>query len=82
MRNPSCILILMAEFYTGSHSICRNSILQKLFVFVGNGEKAGSGADIIKKGWKDNKWPQSILSKRVQPNKSILTLSAGEIVDF
>lgn len=55
---------------------------KKLIMFLGNGEKAGSGADIIKKGWDDNKWPQPVLSERVQPNESILTLSVGEIVDF
>ena len=82
MRNPGCMLISVAEFYAGSHSVCRNPILQKLFMFLGNGEKAGSGADIIKKGWDDNKWPQPVLSERVQPNESILTLSVGEIVDF
>ena len=77
--NPGCMLISVAEFYAGSHSICRNPTLQKLFMFLGNGEKAGSGADIIKKGWKDNKWPQPVLSERVQPNESILTLSVGDV---
>ena len=43
-------------------------------MFLGNGEKAGSGADIIKKGWKDNKWPQPILSERVQPDETEMTL--------
>jgi predicted HTH transcriptional regulator len=52
---------------------------KKLFMFLGNGEKAGSGADIIKKGWRDNKWPQPVLSERVQPNESILTLSVGDV---
>ena len=79
MRNPGCMLISVAEFYAGSHSICRNPTLQKLFMFLGNGEKAGSGADIIKKGWRDNKWPQPVLSERVQPNESILTLSVGDV---
>ena len=43
-------------------------------MFLGNGEKAGSGADIIKKGWEDNKWPQPILSERVQPDETEMTL--------
>ena len=43
-------------------------------MIFGNGEKAGSGADIIKKGWTDNKWPQPVLSERVQPDEILMTL--------
>ena len=75
MRNPGCMLISVADFYAGSHSICRNPLLQKLFMFLGNGEKAGSGADIIKKGWADNKWTQPILSERTQPDECLMTLT-------
>jgi len=81
MRNPGCMLISVAEFYAGSHSICRNPTLQKLFMFLGNGEKAGSGADIIKKGWRDNKWPQPVLSERVQPNETEMTLGIEEVLE-
>ena len=28
-----------------------------MFEMIGGGERAGSGADTIKKGWADNKWP-------------------------
>lgn len=44
-------------------------------MFLGNGEKAGSGADIIKKGWADNKWQQPMLSERVQPDECLMTLT-------
>ena len=74
MRNPGCMLISMADFYAGSHSICRNPTLQKLFMFLGNGEKAGSGADIIRKGWNDNHWPAPELSERTQPDETMMTL--------
>ena len=50
MRNLGCMLISVTNFYAGSHSICMNLLLQKLFMFLGNSEKAGSGADIIMKG--------------------------------
>ena len=75
MRNPGCMLISLADFYAGSHSICRNPTLQKLFMFLGNGEKAGSGADIIKKGWSDNHWPAPELSERMQPDETMMTLT-------
>ena len=55
--------------------ICRNPLLQKLFMFLGNGEKAGSGADIIKKGCTDNKWPQPVLSERTQPDECLMTFA-------
>lgn len=74
MRNPGCMLISLADFYAGSHSICRNPTLQKLFMFLGNGEKAGSGADIIKKGWNDNQWPTPELTERTQPDETTMTL--------
>ena len=74
MRNPGCMLISVADFYAGSHSICRNPTLQKLFMFLGNGEKAGSGADIIRKGWDDNHWPAPELSERTQPDETMMTL--------
>lgn len=75
MRNPGCMLISIDEFYAGSHSICRNPILQKLFMFLGYGEKAGSGADIIKKGWEDNHWPMPVLTERVQPEETLMTFT-------
>lgn len=65
---------MLAYFYAGSHSICRNPTLQKLFMFLGNGEKAGSGADIIRKGWDDNHWPAPELSERTQPDETMMTL--------
>ncbi len=74
MRNPGCMLISVADFYAGSHSICRNPTLQKLFMFLGNGEKAGSGADIIKKGWDDNHWPAPELLERIQPDETMMTM--------
>ena len=74
MRNPGCMLISVADFYAGSHSICRNPTLQKLFMFLGNGEKAGSGADIIRKGWDDNHWPVPVLSERTQPDETMMVL--------
>ena len=70
MRNPGGMLISLADFYAGSRSICRNPTLQKFFMFLGYGEKAGSGADIIRKGWEDNGWKMPVISDRVQPEET------------
>jgi ATP-dependent DNA helicase RecG len=44
-------------------------------MFLGNGEKAGSGADIIRKGWDDNHWPAPELTERMQPDETMMTLT-------
>ena len=37
--------------FTGGRSVCRNPILQSLFMRIGRSEKAGSGVDKILAGW-------------------------------
>lgn len=56
LSNPGTMLVSKEEFEEGGHSVCRNPLLQKMFVFIGVGEKGGSGADVIEKGWRDNGW--------------------------
>lgn len=75
MRNPGRMLISVDDFYAGSQSLCRNPILQKIFMFLGYGEKAGSGADPIVKGWQDNKWGRPVIEEKVQPDTVTLTLN-------
>ena len=77
-RNPGCMLISVEDFYTGNKSLCRNPILQKFFIQLGIGEKAGSGADFIVKGWLDNKWDKPHLKEKVQPDMVTLTFQMKE----
>ena len=56
ISNPGSMLVSIEEFYEGQHSVCRNPLIQKMFVLIGVGEKAGSGADVIVKGWEKQKW--------------------------
>ena len=75
MRNPGRMLVSVDEYYAGSHSVCRNPYLQNMFRFIGLGEKAGSGADIIAKGWEDNHWARpTITEKLYQPQYTELVL--------
>ena len=62
-------------------SICRNRILQKMFIVFGRGERLGSGADIIRQGWKENKWPEPELKEHFGPNtdRVELTLRLGSV---
>lgn len=46
-----------------------------MFVQLGIGEKAGSGADIIVKGWKDNGWKKPLIEETERPDRVVLTLT-------
>lgn len=49
LSNPGTMLIGMEEYYEGGHCVCRNPVIQSMFVFMGIGEKGGIGADVIVK---------------------------------
>ena len=72
--NQGEMLVSIDEFYGGHQSICRNPVLQKMFVALGIGEKAGSGADIILKGWADNNWERPEIKQYDNPKRVELTL--------
>ena len=75
------MLISVDDFYVGSQSVCRNPIIQKFFIQLGYGEKAGSGADYIVKGAIDNKWHIPALVEHVQPDTVSLYLYLNEAND-
>lgn len=79
MRNPGRMLISVEDFYAGSQSVCRNPVLQKFFIQLGYGEKAGSGADTIVKGWEDNKWERPRIEEKVQPDTVTLTFELKDL---
>ena len=68
------MLVSVEQFYKGNQSVCRNPVLQKMFVLLGIGEKAGSGADTIVKGWEDNKWTIPTISEQLQPERVKMTM--------
>ena len=75
LSNPGTMLVSKEEFEEGNHSVCRNPLLQKMFVFIGVGEKGGSGADVIAKGWLDNGWKQLPTIREVNhPDRVEMTL--------
>jgi predicted HTH transcriptional regulator len=80
MSNPGTMLVSMENFWEGGHSVCRNPLLQKMFVFVGVGEKAGSGADIISTGWRDNGWQLPTLSEHQMPARVEAVLLIEDLV--
>ena len=44
-------------------------LLQNMFRFIGFGEKAGSGADIIAKGWEENHWARPTIKDSYFPSE-------------
>jgi len=75
MSNPGSMLVSVKQFYIGQQSICRNTCLQRMFVALGIGEKAGSGADTIVKGWSDNDWETPQIEELYDPDRVRLTLN-------
>ncbi|MCX4337505.1 MAG: winged helix-turn-helix transcriptional regulator [Bacteroidales bacterium] len=73
-RNPGSLLVTLEQYFEGGTSICRNSNLQKMFEFIGEGERAGSGIDTIKKGWKENGWAEPTVREIPDPEQVELTL--------
>lgn len=78
LSNPGTMLVSMEEYYEGGHSVCRNPIIQKMFVFLGIGEKGGTGADVIAKGWKDNGWSIPVVIEKSNPDRIEISLSLEE----
>ena len=77
--NPGTMLVTLEDFFEGGHSICRNKYLQNMFIAIGRGEHLGSGADVIKKGWNENGWPDPELSEHfgAYSDRVELTLHIG-----
>lgn len=75
LSNPGTMLVSMEEYYEGGHSVCRNPIIQKMFVFLGIGEKGGTGADMIAKGWRDNGWSIPTVEEKNNPDRIEICLS-------
>ena len=78
LSNPGTMLISMEEYYEGGHSVCRNPVIQKMFVFLGIGEKGGTGADVIAKGWKDNGWSIPTVEEKSNPDRIETCLKLGK----
>ena len=74
MSNPGTMLVSVEQFFLGQQSVCRNPLIQNMFVQLGIGEKAGSGADIIVNGWKDNGWVSPVVQELAKPDRVMLTL--------
>lgn len=70
-------LVSQQQYFEGGRSICRNPILQKMFMMLGRAEKAGSGVDKIVSGWKYLGWPLPTVREETRPDYVVLTMQLG-----
>jgi len=69
LSNPGSLLLSLDQVWSGGISECRNRSLQTMFLMIGGGEKAGSGIDKIRQGWRAQHWRLPIIRERVQPDR-------------
>ena len=73
--NPGTLLLSFEQLVKGGVSECRNKTLQKMFAMIGFGEKAGSGIDKIRQGWKSQKWRWPSIGEQLKPDRVRLVMS-------
>ena len=76
--NPGMMLVSQQQYFEGGRSICRNPILQKMFMRLGRAEKAGSGVDKIVNGWQFLGWSAPTVTEETRPDYVVLTMPLGE----
>lgn len=74
MENPGTLLVSFEQLRRGGVTECRNKALQRMFMFIGGGDQAGSGYARIQAGWKSQPWRAPLLNTQVQPDRVKLAL--------
>ncbi len=74
LSNAGSLLLSSDQLLRGGISECRNKSLQLMFQMMGRGEKAGSGLDTIRNGWRAQHWRSPRLDETLQPDRVRLTL--------
>ncbi|NTU52093.1 MAG: hypothetical protein HGA97_00010 [Chlorobiaceae bacterium] len=72
--NPGSLLISFDQLFRGNISECRNKSIQKMFMVIGTAEKAGSGVDKIRRGWKSQYWRTPSVRESMRPDRVQWTL--------
>jgi len=74
VSNPGTLLISFDQLLKGGVSECRNKALQTMFLLIGAAEKAGSGIDKIRQGWRSQHWRWPSVQEQVQPTRVRLVM--------
>lgn len=80
MENPGTILVSMQQYQRGGVSECRNKSIQKMFLLIGGGEQAGSGAARIRAGWQSRAWRSPWIEPFAEPDRVRLTLPMVSLI--
>lgn len=72
--NPGNLLLDIEQILKGGVSECRNKLLQAMFAHWGYAEKAGSGIDTIRQGWRSQKWRSPLITEKLRPDRVIVEL--------
>lgn len=80
IENPGTLLVSLEQYLAGGVSECRNKSLQQMFLMIGGGERAGSGADKIRAGWRAQHWRAPRLEIRTEPDRVRLTLPMVSLI--
>ena len=80
IENPGTLLVSLERYLAGGVSECRNKSLQQMFLMIGCGERAGSGADKIRAGWRAQHWRAPRLEIRTEPDRVRLTLPMVSLI--
>ncbi|MDE7442300.1 MAG: hypothetical protein K2M69_09065 [Muribaculaceae bacterium] len=76
--NSGMMLVSKTQYFKGGRSICRNPILQNIFMRLGGAERAGSGVDKIVGGWAYLDLPSPYVEEETRPDCVVLSLPLKE----
>jgi hypothetical protein len=80
LSNPGKLLVSRVQLLQGGVSECRNKSLQLMFQLMGGGDKAGSGMDKIRTGWRAQHWRSPRLEESLQPDRVKLVLPMVSLI--
>jgi len=72
--NPGRLRITVAQLYQGGVSDPRNPNIQKMFQFLGLGDKAGSGFLKILRAWKEQEWFKPLVYEKYDAELTVVML--------
>lgn len=78
--NPGTLLISLQQLKRGGISECRNRNLQKLFQFMGRGERAGSGIETMLRGWQSGHWTVPDFEETANPDRVVVRMPTVSLI--
>ncbi len=80
VSNPGTLLVSLDQLLRGGVSECRNKALQTMFLMIGAAEKAGSGIDKIRQGWRSQHWRLPSIQEQFQPDRVRLIMPMASLM--